>query len=321
MSDGTPIHIHELSQLRVNIYLIGYKDQGESIVFLLKEDPERILYSIVVDSYQIGDTNKTVELLKAPIDILCWTHPDEDHSVGLEKIITDYCNKNSIVLLPYGLEEGVRINNLGDVEAVINQVFDLGNRKTKPVYSVAAHQRQYEQIESFQITDDYGGGVNVIIRVLAPNREYVLEKIHSKGEIEKNALSIVLSINVGPYRFLLTGDVEDMMIAKMDQEEYQNPIWVKIPHHCSKSSMALLDYLLAGDSTQVLSGTTVKKASGLPDKDVLKAYLNICEQVNSTCDMSKEPSDLYGMVSYCYDLFGEKTVRVHCEGNAIRCEK
>ena len=321
MSDGTPIHIHELSQLRVHVYLIGYADQGESIVFILKEGTDNVLYSIVVDSYEIGDTNKTKELLKSPIDILCWTHPDADHSVGLDKIISGYCNKNSMVLLPYGLEEGVKIKNLGDVEPVINQVFDLGNRRAKPVYSVSAHQRQYDPIDSFQITDDYGGTINVTIRALAPNREYIFEKIHSNGEVEKNTLSIVLTVNVGPYRFLLTGDVEDMMISKMAKEEYQNPIWVKIPHHASNSSLTLLDYLLTGDSPQVLSGTTVKKASSLPNEDVVKAYLNICEQVNSTGDIREEPKENYGMVSYCYDLFGERTVRVHCEGNAVKLEK
>lgn len=320
MSDGTPIQIHELSQLRVHVYLIGYADQGESIVVLLKEGTEKVLFSIVVDSYEVGGINKTTDLLNSPIDILCWTHPDEDHSVGLEKIITGYCNKNSIVLLPYGLEEGVRIRNLGDVEPVITQVFELGNQRTKPVYSVAAHQKQYDPIDCFQITDDYGGRVNVSIRALAPNREYIFEKIHSKNEIDKNSLSIVLVINIGPYRFLLTGDVEDMMIAKMAKEEYQNPIWVKIPHHASTSSLTLVDFLLTGDSPQLLSGTTVKKASGLPDGEVIKAYLNISEQVNSTGNIAEEPKENYGMVSYCFDLFGERTVRIHCEGNAVKCD-
>lgn len=319
MSDGTPIQIHELSQLRVYVNLIGYADQGESIVVLLKDAEERVLYSIVVDSYEIGGINKTIELLNSPIDILCWTHPDEDHSLGLEKIITNFCNKKSIVLLPYGLEEGVKIRNLGDVEPVITKVFDLGNQRAKPVYSVSAHLKQYDPIDSFQIIDDYGGNVNVSIRALAPNREYIFEKIHVKSEIDKNSLSIVLVINIGPYRFLLTGDVEDMMIAKMAKEEYQNPIWVKIPHHASTSSFTLVDFLLTEDSPQLLAGTTIKKASDLPNGEVIKAYQSISEQVNSTGLVSEEPKDCFGMVCYCYDLFGKKTVRIHCEGNAVKC--
>ncbi len=319
MSDGTPIQIHELSQLRVYVNLIGYADQGESIVVLLKDGGESVLYSIVVDSYEISGINKTTELLKSPIDILCWTHPDEDHSVGLEKIITYFCNKNSIVLLPYGLEEGVKIRNLGEVEPIIAQVFDLGNQRAKPVYSISAHLKQYDQIDSFQITDDYGGNVNVSIRALAPNREYIFDKIHGKNEIDKNTLSIVLVINIGPYRFLLTSDVEDMMIVKMAKEDYQNPIWVKIPHHASKSSLTLVDFLLTGESPQLLAGTTIKKASSLPNGEVIKAYQNISDQVNSTGDILEEPKDCYGMVCYCFDLFGKKTVNIHCEGNAIKC--
>lgn len=322
MSDGTIFHIKALSSLRVHVFLIGYADQGESIVVLLKEGEANVLYSIVVDCYEIDGLNKTTEILsglEGSINMLCWTHPDEDHSIGLDSIINNHCSKDSIVLLPYGLEEGVKIRNLGDVEPVIKQVFDLGNMRTKPVCSVSAHLKQFDPIDDFQIVDDYGGTVDVTIQALAPYREYIFEKIHSSKAVDKNDLSIVLVINIGAYRFLLTGDVEDMMISKMGKQYYQNPVWVKIPHHASNSSTTLLDYLLTDNSLQVLSGTTVKKASGLPNPDVVKAYKNICEQVNATGNPTVEENENYGMVRYCFDLFGEKTVRVHCDGNAGIC--
>lgn len=322
MNENTPIYISDLTQLKVLVYLIGYFDQGESVIILLQNGEGKVLYSLVVDSYEVDGINKTTEILDAmgakPIDVLCWTHPDADHSIGPEKIIAGFCNKKSQVLLPYGLVEGVKIKDLGDVAPVIKQVFDLGNQMRKPVCSVAAHLKQYNLISRFSLIDGFDRELSVTIRALAPNNEYILDKIVSKGEVEKNDLSVVLVIDIGPYRFLLTGDAEKMMINKMSPKDYQDPIWVKIPHHSSTSSANLVDFLLSGNSTQVLSGTTMKKASALPHPDVIGLYKGFCAQVNATGSLLIEPTERYGMVTYCFDLFGTKTVRIHCDGNAVK---
>lgn len=323
MSEDQVFHISDLGQLRVLVFLIGYVDQGESIIVLLKDGEGPSLYCIVVDSYEIDGLNKTAEILRRlgveHINLLCWSHPDKDHSVGLETLIAGFCNKESIILLPFGLVERVPIRDLGDVAPVISRVFQLGTQRTKPVYSVSSHLRSYDPVASFSITDDFSHEAEIRIRALAPNNEFILDKIHGNEEVDKNTLSIFLSVDIGPYRFLLTGDAEDMMIGKIAPQDYQDPVWVKIPHHASYSSISLLNFLLTGNYPQVLSGTTIKKTSSLPNENVLKSYMAICEQVNATGSLKQKPLDKFGIVSYSFDLFGKRVVKIHCEGNAIVC--
>ena len=74
------------NSLFFEVYLIGYNSQGESILFFLRTD-EGVIYSGVVDCYTYKSINKTIDLLKKEniekIDFLCWTHPHDDHSLGI----------------------------------------------------------------------------------------------------------------------------------------------------------------------------------------------------------------------------------------------
>jgi beta-lactamase superfamily II metal-dependent hydrolase len=75
--------------------LIGYSNQGESIVFLLKADGH-VAYAGVVDCYECNSINKTIDILNTEgvekIDFLCWTHPHDDHTVGLNRILESFCD-------------------------------------------------------------------------------------------------------------------------------------------------------------------------------------------------------------------------------------
>ena len=84
------IPISNCRTLIVKIFVIGYRERGESIVILFF-DKTNVVYSIVIDSYKakgsdffsskILDENKVSKL-----NILCWTHPDIDHSLGIEEL-------------------------------------------------------------------------------------------------------------------------------------------------------------------------------------------------------------------------------------------
>lgn len=78
------------NSLFFEVYLIGYNSQGESILFFLRTD-EGVIYSGVVDCYTYKSINKTIDLLKKEniekIDFLCWTHPHDDHSLGIDKLL------------------------------------------------------------------------------------------------------------------------------------------------------------------------------------------------------------------------------------------
>ena len=80
--------------LVLSIYLVGYKNIGESIVVLFhdagKEEKEPV-FSFVVDSYKKDDLFLTKKILDdnevKGLDIVCWTHPHRDHTPGIDEIV------------------------------------------------------------------------------------------------------------------------------------------------------------------------------------------------------------------------------------------
>lgn len=56
-------NIEDYKNVRLRIFVIGYSDQGESIVTLFMDAHEQVFYTMVVDCYAKGNVNKTKELL------------------------------------------------------------------------------------------------------------------------------------------------------------------------------------------------------------------------------------------------------------------
>lgn len=319
---GRPIVVSNSNNLRVEIYLIGYAQQGESIIVFFRDlENNAVAYCIVVDSYAEGDCNKLAEILnnnginKSKINILCWTHPDADHSVGLETIITDYCTKDTQVLIPYGLERKDLIINLDDYSGLVDLFFNLENQQNRHVRTISAGEKQVCAIEDFDISA-IPLVIPVSIAALSPSNEYIAQKIHTEKGLHKNLLSIMLVLDIGGYRFLMTGDVENTMIERMREEAMINPTWVKIPHHSSTSSTKMIEVLSQNVLFQMLSGTTVKTQSGLPNPGVVNEYKSLSEYVHCTGIPEKEGDPCFGVVKYVFDLFGKHDVHITCEGNA-----
>lgn len=58
-----PLFLENLNKLELKTFIIGYKNEGESILFLLLYDDIPI-YSGVVDSYETETINCSIELLE-----------------------------------------------------------------------------------------------------------------------------------------------------------------------------------------------------------------------------------------------------------------
>ncbi len=61
------------------------------------------MYLLVIDSYEKNNVNQTLDILdkihkKRKLDMLIWTHPHDDHSIGLEHIISKRCDKNTKII-------------------------------------------------------------------------------------------------------------------------------------------------------------------------------------------------------------------------------
>ena len=322
---GTPIVISNSNNLRVEVYLIGYAQQGESVIVFIRDVANNaVAYSMVVDSYEEDCCNKITEILdnngikKTKLNVLCWTHPDADHSVGLETIVQDYCSKETQVLIPYGLERKDLIINLAEYAELVDKIFDLETRKNRHVRTVSSGEKQVCSIDDFEIRAA-PHVIPVTIAALSPCNEYIAEKIHSGKGIHKNLLSILLVLNIGSYRFLMTGDVESSVIVKMREEAFINPTWIKIPHHASSSSTRMIEVLEQNVLFQMFSGTTVKNQSGLPEPGIISMYKALSECVHCTGIPAIEGTPCFGVIKYVFDLFGNQDVHISCEGNAHIC--
>lgn len=89
--------------LQIETYVIGYKSQGESILFFILVD-DIICFSGAVDCFCLCNDNYTEKILidkgDVTLDFLCWTHPDLDHSRGMDHLVDNFTDKNTKIWIP-----------------------------------------------------------------------------------------------------------------------------------------------------------------------------------------------------------------------------
>ena len=84
--------------LKLELNVIGYHDQGESVVFFIKTDG-MVAQTGLVDCYKTEEQNAVKMVLEKErikkVDFVCWTHPHDDHTRGLDEIWKEYCTKET----------------------------------------------------------------------------------------------------------------------------------------------------------------------------------------------------------------------------------
>ena len=312
--------MHNCRNLIVKTYVIGYQERGESIVVLFLEE-DKVLYCIVIDSYKAKDVEfLTSKILQdnhvEHINILCWTHPDIDHSVGIEELFDTYCDRNSSVYIPNYMNgkdtDPIAYNK--DDQARIAKLFSINDRIHKCIKPVSANSGCRGNMIDFAFSDTQHE-IKIQIEVYAPHCDYLVENVIADKKIKKNDLSIFLMLKVGPYMFDFCGDAENRTIAKMNETPFNEPLFLKIPHHASKSSDKMLNRLKI--TSQSMSCTTTYYSQGLPDADMLNLYKSKFQHLHST-GLSKNDSNTFGILEYVFDLFGSKEVHIIRHGNACK---
>lgn len=314
------IPISNCRTLIVKIFVIGYRERGESIVILFF-DKTNVVYSIVIDSYKakgsdffsskILDENKVSKL-----NILCWTHPDIDHSLGIEELFDKYCDANSVVLVPTYLNgidsDPIKYNK--DDKQILDKMFSINTNRHKCIKPVSANSGIKGDTFEFVFSDNIHQ-VETKIEVYAPHNDFVIENLRHNTTIKKNDLSLFLMLQVGPYKFDLCGDVENRAINNMSDIPFCYPLFIKIPHHASPSSSKFLDRL--NNSSQSMSCTTTYPSQGLPNMDVLDEYKKKFIHLHST-GLGKCDANSYGILEYTFDLFGTQNIHIKRHGNACK---
>ena len=98
---------------------------------------------------------------------------------------------------------------------------------------------------------------------------------------------------------------------------FDNPVFVKIPHHTSMTSDSLLD-IMKTDQQNTWGCTTVYKQHGLPNERLLEQYRQVCKEVHTT-GTSEDENNIFGIVEYTFNLYSmEPSVHIKCQGHAKR---
>lgn len=304
-------------RLSIKIYLIGYENIGESIVFFVCVD-NRIVYSGVVDSYE-DDYNKTIEILEKNnieyLNFICWTHPDEDHSLGIDTLLRDFANSNTKVIIPENIsgDEYSYNKRIANTFSVIEE--NLKSRKSNTFIVKSASDNKI--LEYFTFDRGALGKEEFKILSIAPNSE-ILRRDEFNKSFKKNDYSIALIITLGYFTILLSGDVENKTINKLEWFYVPQIIdYIKTPHHTSSSSDKLLENI--EDLSCEIACTTVYKngSTNLPDSTIVDLYRKKAKNFYCVGKKEKDDDQSYGIFKIECDIL-EKKFQVSLEGNAFQ---
>lgn len=300
-------------KLLLKIYTIGFEPKGESILFTIC-DGNNILFSGLTDCYIDEDETliKLLDRLKiSNLDYFCITHPDNDHCLGIQRIM-DKLSSSTTVVLPSRIFDFTDCYD-ADVQDGLNDLRLLFNlrkdSKLKPHFITACDN--CDILDDWSFIDRLGNEVPLEIKSISPStnviEKYAYKKTLGKVSPEHNDFSIINLIKLGNLRVLLTGDVENDEInntfnnlTRFGKDFFSNKIdFVKIPHHTSLGSNVLLNKIR--DNKIGVSVTTIYRSCNLPNYDLFTEYSNVSDYSYCTGYSILSP-EKHGIVAYEIDI-------------------
>lgn len=291
-----------------DIYLIGYKNQGESILFTLK-DRDAVIYSCVIDSYEENNRNITIDKINElgikKLDLICWTHPHDDHSIGMKKVLTEYANERTTIVYPNDLLK-IKYNLANEVNECIKIIKDIGkSRKQKiPTLKEVSDMNMVDKRILIKGNKKYEFKIETLTPVTR-----ITEKRYLNGKVDNlNDFSIAILVSIGGTKFLFAGDIENTSINKIDVFAITDLIdYIKIPHHSSNSSSHIFRIFdkVFNNVKGSISCTTEYVSGNLPNDDILNTYKNYYKRVYSTGKKNYRDFE-YGIIHTSYDLTRNK---------------
>ncbi len=305
------------NELEIETVLIGYKNEGEAILFFVICDG-KVSFSGLIDCYETSDNNKVNEILIEKkvnqLDFICWTHPDIDHSKGLKKIIDKFATENTSIWIPEGVEDCDIICS-EEVKNFFNSLKELlKSRKSKyNVYSTS-DKKELLYYDSRCFHKD-AKKFPLELTSYSPNSCLIRKKTYCDS-FKKNDRSIFFSLSLGKIVILFTGDIEDETIELLPNEFADRHIHIlKIPHHGSETSTKFLNHI---DKCDIAFSTVYRKGkSNLPNELVMNNYKNKSELLYCTGNKDKEKEEKkYGIVKVITNVLKDE-YEVYLDGNAL----
>jgi beta-lactamase superfamily II metal-dependent hydrolase len=311
----------DVNTLRLEVFVIGYPDKGESQIIIISDISHNILFSCVIDCYEHAAINKTVEILESKgvqdLTLFIWTHTDEDHSFGIDNLIKKFCKKTTRFLLPELItgneKDFVEYNEY--VKACFDSInaFNVGGNYC--VSSATVIPGGHSQVFFTKFIDKKTGSqLNFEILAIAPLSALIRRRWDSGIVKKKNDLSIATIFKVGNLNLLFSSDIENQTISQIADYHFQNLAFLKTPHHTSKTSTKLIDKILANYTAKIPTAvTTIYKVHNLPDGELVDEYKKITEKFYST-GIGDQSS---GVTHTTFDIVNNIIIDEMIFGNAV----
>ena len=318
----TSLRCTRYSDLVLEVHTVGYPDMGESIVTFLK-DGARVILTVVTDSFKTDYADEVKRVLDdnghPSVNIFIWTHPDEDHSVGIENLLDEFDKgRKATVYMPANITKDIMpCNAAKDAFDYLVQNYGEGRRyQLHPILTVG---NQVVTLNSFEIYERITNRkISGNFSFLLPDTTLTMRRSYhgAKNPGDMNDFSLVYVLELNCIHYIFCGDMTYQSIQFIERKSrsyLENIRYVKIPHHGSTDPMKLVDMLTPYQLKKAVATTTVFNASH-PYKEALDKYAEICEHVSST----DRGNDSYGRVKLAFNISRMQVPSPVLEGNAKR---
>lgn len=298
-----PLEVENLNNLHLDIYTIGYSNEGEAILTLLCNASE-VLYAVLTDCYEENDYNYVSEVLNElnvkNIDAFIWTHPDEDHSIGIPNILAKYDPDNKAQLfLPAALNKHMGIKE--EAQKALDYIMQHYNHGR--VYDVNYISLNTDEAQKLLLSlkiEVMKPRTTIYCRYnfLLPSAAIIARRLNAGTNIYMNDLSIFYIVTFNDFNYVFCGDLSEQNVKFIKDELLENIVFIKIPHHGSDSLKTFVPKLISRGISGVISTTTTFRRKNLPKDEVLTEYKKISNGVYSTGRLKNQQSvGPYGCVT------------------------
>lgn len=326
------IHLSSFDNLTISIFVIGYKNIGESIVVLFRdklEGEDKTVLSMVIDSYEKDQLNLTRDILKKysvdKVDFICWTHPHTDHSPGLDTLVKDMMHDGLVIFSPKFHYGNIHPDLLKAESARTKEIFDnIWTEVKKHIdnpnlwRTVSADGDITHGYPMRLISDDNLAQKELCFYFLTPlGRRTDYYSIEGNLLGNPNELSVSFFMSVDGYNFFFGGDTENDHAEGIETDIVKDFRWIKVPHHCSLGGKSIANRL--GPRLDY-AASTVYAPSKLPIKEIQEMYAHSCHALHMTQLEEVEGYQAnykYGIVQYDYTFsLNDISISVSTYGNA-----
>ena len=305
------------NSLKLELNVIGYHNQGESIVFFIKTD-EVVAYTGLVDCYKTEDQNVVKMLLEKEqvekIDFVCWTHPHDDHTIGLDEIWEQYCTETTCFCCTDIIQANPNLYS-ADAMKVFQNITGIhtSSKRKKMRIMYLKDSTQVERLLCVGNTKQY----KFKIQSFAPSSAILGERLIGNKDQKGNAYSIGLFLFLGEHSIMLAGDVENPTIRRITDSDMEYPVdYIKIPHHGSKSASFLPDKMRSFNLLAPnVATTTLFRIHKLPHEQILDKYFTWgCNEIYTTGNTKKENDKIgYGIIKTTFDILEQNEYSIETE--------